>query len=92
LPPFFLFFCYCSCWLFFHKKAFGAFISEPLRKTSKFYGDRECFVWRMNPTPEKYSWSEGCNDQFVFIDNNFIQIGGYVHCSGEKTGNLLLFL
>jgi len=62
------------------KGVFGAFISHEWVKHSKFYGDRQCFLWRMLPEPQRYGWEEGCLDLFMLIETSYVHIGGGNGC------------
>jgi len=60
---------------------FGAFVSHPWQKSKSFYGDRDCFLWRLNPQPEMFGWDVGSTDYFMLVSDQVIQVGG-----GEGVG------
>ncbi|CAO3612345.1 unnamed protein product [Mucor fragilis] len=57
---------------------FGAFLNEPLRPGTRYYGTGECFLWKWNPTESQikaYKWT-GKNEYMILSDIDFIAIGG----------------
>jgi len=57
------------------KEIFGGFITVPWKRTKSFIGDRQCFLWRLTPKPEKFGWNQGQNDYFFLIANQSLQMG-----------------
>ncbi|CAO3653522.1 unnamed protein product [Cunninghamella echinulata] len=55
----------------------GAYLSEPLKNESTYYGSGECFLWKSidNHHTEVYSWTNR-NDYFIYSNHSFIAIGG----------------
>ncbi|PRP77332.1 hypothetical protein PROFUN_05577 [Planoprotostelium fungivorum] len=60
-----------------NKGIMGAFVMENWKgKGTRWYGDRHTFLFRFDPTPQKYNWTEGNLEAFQCNDGNGIQIGG----------------
>jgi hypothetical protein len=59
------------------KKIFGAYLSDPLKMNSSFYGNGETFVFEWDPESEScqvYPWT-GMNDYFIFGETHYFAIG-----------------
>jgi hypothetical protein len=54
---------------------FGGFVSPCLRDKSSYYGNGECFVFSVVPTPRAYKWT-GKNDLFVMSNDKGFAMGG----------------
>jgi len=65
---------------------FGAYVNEPFRKSESYYGNGECFLWkvdafptgddfRMGPIVKTFKWT-GRNDYMILSDSGFLSVGG----------------
>jgi hypothetical protein len=59
-----------------HVQVFGGFVSEEWRvSASDYFGDGECFVFRVKPNFTAYYWT-GANEYYVMANKQFIGMGG----------------
>lgn len=54
---------------------FGGFISPNICDKTSYYGNGECFVYSLVPTPQVYKWT-GKNELFVLSNGNCFAMGG----------------
>jgi len=66
---------------------FGAFLNNWSKKKpgGKINGTGECFVFCLEPNVTKYSWSDGNNELFYYIDQSSFVIGG----SGDSNNSAI---
>ncbi|CAG8492392.1 5012_t:CDS:2 [Paraglomus brasilianum] len=62
-------------------QVFGAFVTDPFKPRTSFYGTGECFLWKCiyvdkeTPTVRFYLWS-GKNEYLIFSSIDYLAIGG----------------
>jgi len=54
---------------------FGAFASEMIHQDPHFYGNGECFLFRLEPRRTVFPWSR-LNDFFIYSSNEALAFGG----------------
>lgn len=56
---------------------FGFFASSSWKhQHHKYFGDRDCFVWTLRPSPAVYRWSNAsANDHMQHVDSHSISLG-----------------
>lgn len=60
----------------YKQKLFGAFVSDGWHIQQNFYGNRDCFVFKLVPKPEEFKWIEGNTDMFMKVTSEYLQVGG----------------
>lgn len=53
---------------------FGAYLSEGIVESHKYYGSGESFLFRLTPDPECYFW-QGSNHYFMMGTNDYFTVG-----------------
>jgi len=53
----------------------GCFTSEPWRNTAQYYGNGECFVFRLSPKFESFSWAPESGMMMMMGSKSFLCIG-----------------
>ncbi|OAD69711.1 hypothetical protein PHYBLDRAFT_78272 [Phycomyces blakesleeanus NRRL 1555(-)] len=58
-------------------ETFGAYLSEPFKVNSKYYGSGECFLWRTDSSNKLhvYPWTMA-NDYLLYSDQDILAVGG----------------
>lgn len=62
-----------------NEQVFGAYLTEGLEKKSRFYGEKDCFIFRFDKKElEVYEWVENGNSCFIYCSEYGFGIGmGY---------------
>ncbi|EGG20691.1 hypothetical protein DFA_00552 [Cavenderia fasciculata] len=58
-----------------NKNIFGGFLSDSIHPSKNYYGDGECFLFRMKPFYSSYHWSKE-NDCFIQTTEKYLSMGG----------------